>query len=242
MQARPASGLSPRTRGTLRAACPSRRQRRFIPAFAGNTSPARATTASISVHPRVRGEHLLRPVRCRAPPGSSPRTRGTRSPVFRSGRGRSVHPRVRGEHVNSRVASTSASGSSPRTRGTPEPVQQHSMLVRFIPAYAGNTHGPYPNRESEPVHPRVRGEHGSGWSEIDQNRGSSPRTRGTRCRRGLDRRGDRFIPAYAGNTKRKNASVQRMKRFIPAYAGNTPAVCAVRAADPVHPRVRGEHH
>ena len=70
------------------------------------------------------------------------------------------------------------------------------------------------------VHPRARGEHENVALDFVNRGGSSPRTRGTSAGgRGL-RDCRRFIPAHAGNIKRR--------------ASRTPPW-------PVHPRARGEH-
>ena len=54
---------------------------------------------------------------------------------------------------------------------------------------------------------------------------------------------ERFIPACAGNTRRRgeHATRGRGQRFIPACAGNTTRTTALRRWKAVHPRVRGEH-
>jgi len=51
-------GSSPRARGTLRLAILQLLHRRFIPARAGNTTPAPRRQRPTSVHPRARGEHV----------------------------------------------------------------------------------------------------------------------------------------------------------------------------------------
>ena len=71
-------GSSPRARGTPTGTGNITLSGRFIPAGAGNTTVSRTAAMMASVHPRGRGEHLLRraaPHRCC---GSSPRARGTR--------------------------------------------------------------------------------------------------------------------------------------------------------------------
>ncbi len=172
-------GSSPRTRGTqgFRVAVVS--QFRFIPAYAGNTGLSTNTAAGQAVHPRVRGEHLM----CLGIPwcllGSSPRTRGTRysfliAPVFcrfipaYAGNTANcpvspvqitVHPRVRGEHISTQTPVTLSSGSSPRTRGTRKTRLLAHLIIRFIPAYAGNTRLSSRSSVFWSVHPRVRGEH-----------------------------------------------------------------------------------
>ena len=114
----------------------------------------------------------------------------------------------------------SSSGSSPLARGTLLPAPASRPLGRFIPARAGNTRPRQPSPPPAPVHPRSRGEHSGAATMAGSRIGSSPLARGTpaRSRRvGIARR---FIPARAGNTRRR----RRAER---------------RAA--VHPRSRGEH-
>ncbi len=112
------TGSSPRARGTHGDPQGPRRRRRFIPACAGNTSFRPRSPGWRSVHPRVRGEHLVKFPGPWIEVGSSPRARGTR-PQRGAGTVRqgfipacagntvmvqprtlscAVHPRVRGEH------------------------------------------------------------------------------------------------------------------------------------------------
>ena len=172
-------GSSPRLRGTRRPATEHRLDQRFIPAFAGNTANRPGGSGPPPVHPRVCGEHGPCCSGNERPCGSSPRLRGTpattatyssrwrfipafagNTPGCRAGWStRTVHPRVCGEHVLNLSLSGSAFGSSPRLRGTLGEGGLHVSVRRFIPAFAGNTHGiaPLPCRLT--VHPRVCGEH-----------------------------------------------------------------------------------
>ena len=88
-------------------------------------------------HPRVRGEHVGRPLSLAVVAGSSPRPRGARCvrPPFRLLRGlipasagstvivapsawsTRAHPRVRGEHPYTGTPDEPILGSSPRPRG-----------------------------------------------------------------------------------------------------------------------------
>ena len=70
-------GSSPRVRGTRVDATALRLVGRFIPACAGNTSPKAHRYPTSTVHPRVCGEHICRPISPAARIGSSPRVRGT---------------------------------------------------------------------------------------------------------------------------------------------------------------------
>ena len=73
----PYDGSSPRARGTPLVAVKNQRRARFIPAGAGNTALVHSSPIPRAVHPRGRGEHLLRIKVRRGPRGSSPRARGT---------------------------------------------------------------------------------------------------------------------------------------------------------------------
>ena len=234
------TGSSPRARGTLDSDRALVNRLRFIPACAGNTTDPPPPTPSGSVHPRVRGEHLLALCAVSVLAGSSPRARGTHPreldlrlcprfiPACAGNTKAShphathsaVHPRVRGEHAETETEREPQIGSSPRARGTPPFRAAHRNDDRFIPACAGNTpHSAHP-RAIIAVHPRVRGEHVHARIDLFDGFGSSPRARGTPSRFAHDGEINRFIPACAGNTR--NSPVPPMR--------NT-----------VHPRVRGEH-
>ena len=72
------SGSSPRGRGTHADGLAGQRERRFIPARAGNTRPRAPSRSPPPVHPRAGGEHSRRLQRS-ITRGSSPRGRGTHS-------------------------------------------------------------------------------------------------------------------------------------------------------------------
>ncbi len=155
--------------------------RRFIPAYAGNTSRIAVRSTRCAVHPRVCGEHFKGGPWQAVAIGSSPRMRGTRwgergrhrcarfIPAYAGntiaplslGAPSPVHPRVCGEHGCERIFRLLRRGSSPRMRGTLRNSVVEDEISRFIPAYAGNT-SPWPaSVDSTPVHPRVCGEHSS---------------------------------------------------------------------------------
>ena len=71
---------------------------------------------------------------------------------------------------------------------------------RFIPAYAGNSYSLQIEEPSIAVHPRLRGELDQGGGIGVETNGSSPLTRGTQINGTNIEVGDRFIPAYAGNS------------------------------------------
>ena len=236
------TGSSPRVRGTLNSTVYGAKQRRFIPACAGNTRWWLIPVSSVTVHPRVCGEHLKNIRVINDPDGSSPRVRGTlrhvaeqpscqrfipacagnTRPAPRSSAGSAVHPRVCGEHSVCGSLALSMTGSSPRVRGTRRRQKEGVKGGRFIPACAGNTRPKGVSVHTETVHPRVCGEHKRLTRNARGRTGSSPRVRGT---------------PHAGAARSVDA------RFIPACAGNT-HVWRDHPCPPVgsSPRVRGTPH
>ena len=117
-------------------------------------------------------------------------------------------------------SSSCRDGSSPHTRGAPLFACAYDRDVGIIPAYAGSTRESVPAVEPCWDHPRIRGEHHlqtwKGWS----GNGSSPHTRGA----------PKLSMANTG-----------LGGIIPAYAGSTKRSSPASAAQPDHPRIRGEH-
>ena len=130
-------------------------------------------------------------------------------------------PRIREEHWSGYALVRGGCGSSPHTRGTPLLRSRQFGHIRFIPAYAGNTALLMASTASDPVHPRIRGEHAIYSVGVGGSLGSSPHTRGTP------------VPCRAR---------PHPFRFIPAYAGNTRRLSGRTDAETVHPRIRGEHN
>ena len=149
-------------------------------------------------------------------PARAGNTRPSRPPP----RGTPVHPRSRGEHPSTGVSHRASAGSSPLARGTPVQPDVAGGRVRFIPARAGNTGSSSAAPRSPPVHPRSRGEHAAPEGAGRSSAGSSPLARGTPADQSGRGVCGRFIPARAGNTRR------RLAAHVPI---------------PVHPRSRGEH-
>ena len=110
-------------------------------------------------------------------------------------------------------------GSSPHARGTLAVVPLDPVVVRFIPACAGNADRKTRWMSASPVHPRIRGERRAERGRTGSLGGSSPHARGTR---------------------HEDDYVQRTLRFIPACAGNAHALHPRNAPTTVHPRMRGE--
>ena len=217
----PTAGSSPRSRGTLSTSDPLFASWRFIPAVAGNTSPAVVLAEPSAVHPRGRGEHSGQLSAELRASGSSPRSRGTPRlfalglsfrrfiPAVAGNTNRTaaadslyaVHPRGRGEHPPRARYVLPRVGSSPRSRGTLVSKPAELTLVRFIPAVAGNTQWKVATALAFAVHPRGRGEHRDAITSSTLGIGSSPRSRGTPPSLLSHTFCARFIPAVAGNTK-----------------------------------------
>ncbi len=233
-------GSSPRLRGTQTRSQPRGDLARFIPAPAGNTPSGNSRVAPKAVHPRACGEHTCRLHSSSHSVGSSPRLRGTH-PVAGDDVGPArfipapagntcaiasrqsvgpVHPRACGEHQVKGEISVIDNGSSPRLRGTRAAQGRAARPDRFIPAPAGNTEARLERAPHSSVHPRACGEHRVAAFQDLHQRGSSPRLRGTPEGSLPDKGCARFIPAPAGNTRRRRSLLARRT---------------------VHPRACGEH-
>ena len=116
-----AIGSSPHTRGAREKRHIFYRHDGIIPAYAGSTQVAAKMRLVMPDHPRIRGEHPLRPLSWPCGPGSSPHTRG--APIHRRACRCSKwdHPRIRGEHIRLFFRVAVGDGSSPHTRGAPSP-------------------------------------------------------------------------------------------------------------------------
>ena len=233
--------------------------RRFIPAYAGNTSLCSDARRRNPVHPRVCGEHYNHDLVAHGEIGSSPRMRGTHQqrkleatmqrfiPAY-AGNTRGdhprlgtspVHPRVCGEHLTLPPVVRHPLGSSPRMRGTRSCIRLSPDMSRFIPAYAGNTSGIVGGGACVTVHPRVCGEHFCLRECKTSSDGSSPRMRGTLGSRIRQPEGFRFIPAYAGNTSSGGATC-RSAPVHPSVCGEHPRASFSRLLDlGSSPRMRG---
>ena len=233
------SGSSPRVRGTAGPHTSLRRNRRFIPACAGNSARDPRYLRLRPVHPRVCGEQNIFVSLMMSFSGSSPRVRGTdrrerqftlyarfipacagnswNRPCRRNKK--TVHPRVCGEQLGRLPFLFAHAGSSPRVRGTDTGSRRTTGRRRFIPACAGNRPYHAHTHAHTSVHPRVCGEQELLMIRLDVETGSSPRVRGTAGRRDPRPSIVRFIPACAGNS------------FSAVDHAEDPAV---------HPRVCGE--
>ena len=110
------------------------------------------------------------------------------------------HPRIRGEHGVRRYYMETGKGSSPHSRGTHIRGVGRDQGPGIIPAFAGNTTPCFIFMYVSKDHPRIRGEHGIIFPMLDNGKGSSPHSRGTRTLGMYLFQKTRIIPAFAGNT------------------------------------------
>ena len=233
-------GSSPLTRGKPSWTTRSTSPRGLIPAHAGKTYDVAAAARVIEAHPRSRGENWWGYSGEGSEAGSSPLTRGKPRPRRRRrsrqrlipahagktsqqqprGKCDRAHPRSRGENIQTTVQTVAGWGSSPLTRGKRGHARPHLVRDGLIPAHAGKTRTrSEPGRRSR-AHPRSRGENAFYGASCDDDRGSSPLTRG--------KRGP--VP-----------TVIAARGLIPAHAGKTRPGTDCHSRARAHPRSRGEN-
>ena len=212
-------GSSPLARGTAAIRISRLDQVRFIPAGAGNSTPAAVPSFVVTVHPRWRGEQVWCAYHSRVRRGSSPLARGTV--------GQAVHPVYQHRFIpagagNSPAQCAHASEWSvhPRWRGEQAHVDRAALIrLRFIPAGAGNRSQLQAAPSVCPVHPRWRGEQGPVADIVPASGGSSPLARGTAKKPVSDCEDDRFIPAGAGNSETIAAHIAALFGSSPLARG-----------------------
>ena len=134
---------------------------------------------SAGLSPRVRGKRngSRRADRCA---GSIPACAGETSPGIVGKTNAKVYPRVCGGNERGVMEDVRAAGLSPRVRGKLSDASRDTILVRSIPACAGETVvaiSPYGLRE---VYPRVCGGNPGITRASSRGLGLSPRVRGKR--------------------------------------------------------------
>ena len=125
-----------------------------------------------------------------------------------------------GEHRSIVGIGVACQGSSPHVRGARRPRQPGIRPNGIIPACAGSTQVRLRRRPWTEDHPRMCGEHRSGFNALFFLTGSSPHVRGARKDSPLRRCHSGIIPACAGSTQ---------------YVDD----CQIFIRD--HPRMCGEH-
>ena len=106
-----------------------------------------------------------------------------------------------GEHRSIVGIGVACQGSSPHVRGARRPRQPGIRPNGIIPACAGSTQVRLRRRPWTEDHPRMCGEHRSGFNALFFLTGSSPHVRGARKDSPLRRCHSGIIPACAGSTE-----------------------------------------
>ena len=218
-----ATGSSPLVRGKREP--PHRRFRfgRIIPACAGQTTCLPPSTMATSDHPRLCGANRWMPSGGCTAVGSSPLVRGKPGQRNRAGdecriipacAGQtstetsgsyflSDHPRLCGANMPEPGTELCLGGSSPLVRGKPVGRGHDDLLVRIIPACAGQTARSRLNTDASADHPRLCGANSRVHRTAGVTGGSSPLVRGKLVVEGQRVVDGRIIPACAGQTKRR---------------------------------------
>ena len=217
-----AYGLSPRVRGNHPFFAHLGVDAGSIPACAGEPRFSGIAVAPFWVYPRVCGGTL----RCRPPLGTlrglSPRVRGNRRCIANCGAGQrsipacagepelneppiidaGVYPRVCGGTTRSLQNRSDFLGLSPRVRGNRPGSRCRPLLLRSIPACAGEPARPMTPLTPAAVYPRVCGGTALAGSAGRTAIGLSPRVRGNPGDLRGEHRPQGSIPACAGEPSR----------------------------------------
>ena len=131
-------------------------------------------------------------------------------------------------------------GSSPRMRGKRDVIMIVGRIRRIIPAHAGQT-----SRSSGPVrrssdHPRACGANDIRVPVDDRTVGSSPRMRGKPGHRVQAAGLRRIIPAHAGQTFCRSATVVLSADHPRACGANSLRILLIKSAFGSSPRMRGK--
>ena len=211
-------GLSPRVRGNPLLSINSTIGGGSIPARAGEPSSPRPKPPAPSVYPRACGGTRLYAKGASPWQGLSPRVRGNRKttdilsvtqgsiparagePSGRTPRtgGRGVYPRACGGTSKGRRGPRAYYGLSPRVRGNPLPPFSMLVLVRSIPARAGEPATSLGQLHLVSVYPRACGGTGNFTWATSFGIGLSPRVRGNPYHYTSSARRLGSIPARAG--------------------------------------------
>ena len=146
-----------------------------------------------------------------------------------------------GEHFTYRDGLTTLQGSSPHVRGARGAPNWKGTHNGIIPACAGSTKWPAMARRWTRDHPRMCGEHSTGWPNIVNAWGSSPHVRGAPVGAEDAELDVGIIPACAGSTMTQQTNPVNIK--------DHPRMCGEHQSAPTEtvqcqgssPHVRGAH-
>ena len=253
------NGLSPRVRGNRPYVLAALPRLRSIPACAGEPSGDRYFIDRTKVYPRVCGGTMSGFCTRHTRRGLSPRVRGNLWPSYwlsvttgsipacagEPGKAKivygpkEVYPRVCGGTPCNGSGHLPPMGLSPRVRGNRLGSEPTGNVTGSIPACAGEPHSP-PNIEKvRQVYPRVCGGTARARTAALPKWGLSPRVRGNRVGVRSAIRGDRSIPACAGEPPHVSLFCG-VQRVYPRVCGGTHTSFPPRyRMIGLSPRVRG---
>ena len=225
---------------------------RLIPAHAGKTSPGQGRPRRSAAHPRSRGENEIARAEDVNANGSSPLTRGKHVAFVVHKLANRLIPAHAGKTKSVLVTGIARAGSSPLTRGKHHHAARGDQQDRLIPAHAGKTAQDGLRRQSQPAHPRSRGENVLADTKRFRSGGSSPLTRGKPRKARTAAPPARLIPAHAGKTlpggfevggqrahPRSRGENFRCSFRLSAEAGSSPLTRGKRAAQAVQMLCQG---
>ena len=252
-------GLSPRVRGNQCDGDGASRPGRSIPACAGEPGAFDTILALLEVYPRVCGGTYQQAIDGVNQIGLSPRVRGNppvphaeglgvgsipacagEPPLLPSGQpAPSVYPRVCGGTGQADDSHIVAGGLSPRVRGNLANTQPGYRAGRSIPACAGEPTPSTGGRPPTQVYPRVCGGTEVRRKDAISLDGLSPRVRGNPQARPEPGKGQRSIPACAGEPG-NGAGRSRTGEVYPRVCGGTSGAREKNIpSNGLSPRVRG---
>ena len=191
--------------------------------------------------PRVRGKQALKFIQ-EANQRIIPARAGQTGLLGAAGLGGADHPRACGANASSAAACKSLAGSSPRVRGKPRIGGATRMVLRIIPARAGQTPERNPRERSGPDHPRACGANKSHTVSPHWRTGSSPRVRGKPSAYTTLEFAVRIIPARAGQTRSIRSTEHATSDHPRACGANGVMARAESAPIGSSPRVRGKRN
>ena len=234
---------------------------RSIPACAGEPDAPPVDSTGGEVDPRVCGGAEMLAIMCGIWMGRSPRVRGSptasASPAAWCGSIPAcagepmimntcithcgVDPRVRGGAGHLYWSVLICAGRSPRTRGSPLCLAVNRILLRSIPAYAGEPVLRFAVWRHPVVDPRVRGGAEAWCVDATDEMGRSPRTRGSLAGARQSHAGDGSIPAYAGEPPTMDDGFALFRVDPRVRGGAFVTKIVLRVLPGRSPRTRGSH-
>ena len=205
----------------------------------GNPAYRRPAACPAGLSPRGRGKHRFRVVHPFVG-GSIPAWAGETVSGLAPPCPSSVYPRVGGGNIVGTPGWWGSYGLSPRGRGKQSKVSTGILLIRSIPAWAGETPVDSLSVRRWMVYPRVGGGNPPAALQRRPAGGLSPRGRGKRRRPALTALGRRSIPAWAGETGAPMTPRPNPAVYPRVGGGNAWPMAAAYISAGLSPRGRGK--